>query len=102
MIFLIIDDIMIDECKFVVVFVCGFDLLCVFWFGEMMLGNCDFVECMGLLKVMVNWFVYMLIVFGYLCYDEMFGKYVLDVGVLLFGYVLLLGFGMIDFVWLYM
>ncbi|PXW24250.1 IclR family transcriptional regulator [Paraburkholderia caballeronis] len=81
----------IDERKFVVALARGLELLRAFRPGETLLGNRDFVERTGLPKATVNRLAYTLTVLGYLRFDDTFGKYALDAGVLSLGFALLSG-----------
>lgn len=81
----------VDERKFVVALARGLELLRAFRPGDTLLGNRDFVARTGLPKATVNRLVYTLTVLGYLRFDEAFGKYALDAGVLSLGFGLLAG-----------
>ncbi|MDG0025097.1 IclR family transcriptional regulator [Trinickia sp. Y13] len=81
----------VDERKFVVALARGLELLRAFRPGDTLLGNRDFVARTGLPKATVNRLAYTLTVLGYLRFDEAFGKYALDAGVLSLGFGLLAG-----------
>lgn len=63
------------DCQFVIVLVCGLELLCCFMLWESLLGNQELVKKIGLLKLMVLCLIYILIWLGYLCYLLYSGKY---------------------------